>query len=377
MPRRPEPPRHRSRHTTGLRPTTPAEERFVMPAEWAPHRATWIVWPHNRSDWPGKLGPVDWCYVELVRRLTPAEPVAIVFRTATEERHALGRLSRTGVDLGRVEPHRFPTNRSWIRDAGPTFVTRPGDQGLAPEVALVDWRFNAWAKYDDWAHDNRLPARIARAMHLRRFTARTPEGRRIVLEGGCIDVNGQGAALVTEECLLDQVVQARNPGLGRDDTERALRDHLGVDTVIWLGRGIAGDDTHGHVDDIARFVAPRTVVAATEADPRDVNHAPLAENLTRLRRARLHGERLTVVPIPMPGPLWFGKQRLPASYLNFYVANGLVLVPTFNDPADRVALNRLAALFPDREVIGIHAVDLVLGLGTLHCATLQEPARLV
>ena len=374
MPRPSEPARHHDRHATGLRPTTPAEQRFVMPAEWAPHRATWIAWPHNRSDWPGKLGPVDWCYVELVRCLTPAEPVAIVFRTATEQRRALGRLSRAGVDLGRVEAYRFPTNRSWIRDAGPTFVTRPGDQGVAPQVALVDWRFNAWAKYDDWPHDNRLPGRIADAVNLHRFTARTPGGRRIVLEGGCIDVNGQGAALTTEECLLDQVVQTRNPGLGRDDTERALRDHLGVDTVIWLGCGIAGDDTHGHVDDIARFVGPRTVVAATEADPRDVNHAPLAENLARLRRARVRGGRLRVVPIPMPGPLWFGKQRLPASYLNFYVANGLVLVPTFNDPADRVALSRLAALFPDREVVGIHAVDLVLGLGTLHCATLQEPA---
>ena len=345
-----------------------------MPAEWAPHRATWIIWPHNRTDWPGKLEPVRWCYVELVRQLTGAEPVAIVFGTAAEERRALGRLSRAGVDLGEVERYRFPTNRSWIRDAGPTFVTRMGDQGGDPEVALVDWRFNAWAKYDDWSHDNRLPARIGTARCLRRFTARTPEARPIVLEGGSIDVNGEGAALTSEECLLDPVVQARNPGLGRDGAERALRDQLGVDTVIWLGCGIAGDDTHGHVDDIARFVAPHTVVAAIEADPGDLNHAPLAENLGRLRRARVGGRRLTVVPIPMPRPLWFGNRRLPASYLNFYVANGLVLVPTFNDVADRVALSRLAQLFSDREVVGIHAVDLALGLGTLHCLTLQEPA---
>lgn len=366
---------HPSRHGVAARtPALPADDRFVMPPEWAPHRATWIVWPHNRRDWPGKLGPVDWCYVELVRRLTAAEPVAIVFGTATQERRALGRLSRAGIDLGRVESYRFPTNRSWIRDTGPTFVTRLGDQGVEREVALVDWRFNAWARYDDWSHDNRLPARIAGILRLRRFTARTRGGRRIVLEGGCVDVNGQGAALTTEECLLDPVVQARNPGLGRDDMERLLRDHLGVETLIWLGRGIAGDDTHGHVDDIARFVAPRTVVAATEADPSDVNHAPLVENLARLRQARVRGGRLTVVPIPMPRPLWFGTQRLPASYMNFYVANGLVLVPTFNDPADRVALSRLVDLFPDREVVGIHAVDLVLGLGTLHCATLQEPA---
>ena len=345
-----------------------------MPAEWAPHRATWLVWPQNRSDWPGKIGAVDWCYVELVRLLTAAEPVAIIFKSLTEERRALGRLSRAGVDLDRVEPHRFPTNRSWIRDAGPTFVTRTDDQGGVPEVAVVDWRFTGWAKYDDWSLDNRLPARIAGVLHLRRFTARTHERRRIVLEGGSLDVNGQGAALATEECLLDPVVQTRNPGLGKDGLERALGDHLGIDTVVWLGRGIAGDDTHGHVDDIARFVAPRTVVAATEMDPCDANHAPLADNLVRLRRARVRGGRLTVVPIPMPRPLWFGTQRLPASYLNFYLANGLVLVPTFNDPADRIALGRLDDLFPDREVVGIHAVDLVLGRGTLHCATLQEPA---
>jgi agmatine deiminase len=362
-------------HRVAARPLIlPADDQFVMPPEWAPHRATWIVWPRNRSDWPGKFGPVDWCYVELVRRLTVAEPVAIVFGTATDERRALGRLSRAGIDLRRVEPYRFPTNRSWIRDAGPTFVTRAGGQGVERDVAIVDWRFNAWAKYDDWSQDNRLPARIAGTLGLRRFSARSRRGRRIVFEGGCVDVNGQGAALTTEECLLDPVVQARNPGLGRGDMERVLQDHLGVDTVVWLGRGIAGDDTHGHVDDIARFVAPHTVVAATEPDPSDVNHAPLDENLTRLREARVSGERLTVVPIPMPRPLWFGTQRLPASYLNFYVANGLVLVPTFNDPADRVALSRLADLFPDREVVGIHAVDLVLGLGTLHCATLQEPA---
>jgi agmatine deiminase len=345
-----------------------------MPAEWAPHRATWIVWPHNRRDWPGKLGSVDWCYVELVRLLTAAEPVAIVFGSAAEERRAFARLSKAGVDLRRVEPHRFATNRSWIRDAGPTFVTRTGEAGLEPAVAVVDWRFNAWAKYTDWSLDNRLPALIAGALRLRRFTARTPKRRRIVLEGGSLDVNGQGIALATEACLLDPVVQTRNPGLARNDIEQALRDHLGVDTVIWLEHGIAGDDTHGHVDDIARFVTPRTVVAATETDRSDANHTPLADNLIRLRQARVRGERLTVVPIPMPRPLWFGTQRLPASYLNFYVANGLVLVPTFNDPADRVALGRLDDLFPDREVVGVHAVDLVLGLGTLHCATLQEPA---
>ena len=355
-------------------PTTPAADRFVMPAEWGPHRATWVAWPHNRGDWPGKLEAVDWCYVELVRQLSAAEPVAVVFAGAAQERRALGRLSRAGVDLDRVERYHLPTNRSWIRDSGGTFVTRPGGPGAGDEVALIDWRFNAWAKYDDWSRGNTVPTGIAAARGLGRTTPRRPGGRQVVLEGGSVDVNGAGALLTTEECLLDQVVQSRNPGLEREGIEAALRDNLGVETVIWLGGGIAGDDTHGHVDDIARFVAEDVVVAAIETDQSDANHRPLADNLARLRRVRWRGRPLTVVPIPMPRPLWFAAQRLPASYLNFYVANGRVLVPTFNDPADRVALDRLADLFPDREVVGVHAVDLVLGLGTLHCATLQEPA---
>ena len=243
------------------------------------------------------------------------------------------------------------------------------------EVVLVDWRFNGWARYDDWVHDDRLPGRIAAARRVRRIVPRMAGRRRpMVLEGGSIDVNGAGVALATEDCLLDPVVQPRNPGMAREDVERALDAHLGVRAVVWLGRGIAGDDTHGHVDDVARFVDATTVVAAVEPDPADENHAPLADNLRRLRAARAGGRALTVVTLPMPRPLRFDGQRLPASYLNFYVANRLVLAPTFNDPADRVALGRLAELFPDREVVGIHAVDLVLGLGTLHCLTLQEPA---
>ena len=346
-----------------------------MPAEWDPHRATWIAWPHNRSDWPGKLEAVRWCYVEIVRRLAAVERVEIVFPDARAERRTLGRLTRAGVDPGRVGVHRFPTDRGWVRDSGGTFVRRAAAAGAPAEVALVDWRFDGWARYGDWARDNRLPRRIAAARRLRRIVPR-PAGRRrvMVLEGGSIDVNGDGAALATEECLLDPVVQPRNPGMDRGEVERALDTWLGVDTVIWLGRGIVGDDTHGHVDDIARFVGPTAVVAAHEPDPADENHGPLAGNLRRLRAARVRGRRLAVVALPMPRPLRFDGRRLPASYLNFYVANGVVLVPTFNDPADRVALGRLAELFPGREVVGIHAVDLVLGLGTLHCLTLQEPA---
>ena len=346
-----------------------------MPAEWEPHRATWVAWPHKRSDWPGKLEAVRWCYVEIVRRLSTVEPVEIVFGDPGSERRALRRLEKAGVDMARVSVHRFPTDRSWVRDSGGTFVRRPATPGAPAEVALVDWRFNGWAKYHDWARDDRLPGRIAAARRVRRIVPR-PTGRRraMVLEGGSLDVNGDGAALATEECLLDPVMQPRNPGMDREDVERALEAWLGVRSVVWLGRGIAGDDTHGHVDDIARFVDATTVVAAAEPDPADENHAPLADNLRRLRAARVGGRRVTVVPLPMPRALRFDGQRLPASYLNFYVANRLVLVPTFNDPADRVALGRLADLFPDRDVVGIHAVDLVLGLGTLHCLSLQEPA---
>ncbi len=344
-----------------------------MPAEWEPHRATWIAWPHNRADWPGRIEAVRWCYVELVRRLAAAERVEIVFQDGASEARALRRLARAGVDAGRVGAHRFPTDRGWVRDSGGTFVRR-ATAGEAPAVALVDWRFNGWARYDDWARDDRLPRRIAAARRVRRVVPRAGGRPPMVLEGGSIDVNGAGAALATEECLLDPAIQPRNPGMDRGGVERALEAYLGIDTVVWLGRGIAGDDTHGHVDDVARFVAAGTVVAAAEPNPGEVNHAPLADNLRRLGAARVGGRRLTVVPLPMPRPLWFDGQRLPASYLNFYIANGLVLVPTFNDPADRVALGRLAELFPGREVVGIHAVDLVLGLGTLHCLTLQEPA---
>ena len=358
---------------TSLPLVTPSAEKFAMPAEWTQHKATWLVWPNNRSDWPGKLDPVDWCYVELVRHLVTAEPVAIVFRSLTQERRALGRLSRSGVDLNRVETHIFPTNRSWIRDNGPTFVTRVSKDKRETEVALVDWHFNGWAKYKDWSQDDLLPMKIEEIRGFPRFEARTRNGHPIVFEGGSIDVNGNGAALATEECLLDPIVQTRNPGLGRNGTEGALHDYLGVNTVIWLWRGIAGDDTHGHVDEIARFVDSHTVVAAVETDTSDENHHPLAENFRRLQRVRLQGHKLTVIPIPMPKPLQFQKRRLPASYLNFYIGNEVVLVPTFNDRADRTALDRLASLFPNREIVGIHAVDLILGLGSLHCITLPEP----
>ena len=352
-------------------PLPPAVLGFRMPAEWEPHHATWIAWPHNAGDWPGKFATIPWVYGEIVRHLAPGELVRILVNSSAHERRARRVLARAGVDARRVEFLPFPTDRGWTRDFGPLFVRRPGRR---PELAIARFRFNAWAKYRAWARDDRVPERAARHFGWRLFRARAG-GRDVVLEGGSIEVNGRGTLLTTEDCLLDPRVQVRNPGLGRAELEQVLRDYLGVTNVLWLGCGIAGDDTHGHVDDLCRFVNSRTVVLCRERNPRDANYRALEENRERLRGMRLEdGSRPEVVDLPMPAPLSFDGRRLPASYANFYIANAAVLVPTFNDPQDRVALGILADLFPDRPVVGIHAVDLVWGLGTLHCLTQQEPA---
>jgi agmatine deiminase len=354
---------------------TPHVLGYRMPAEWDPHEATWLAWPHNPEDWPGKFQPIPWLYAEIVRLLSTRELVHILIDGEKAEQRATSMLQRAGVHLDRVSFHRWPTNRSWTRDTGPIFIRdREG------RVALTDWKFNGWAKYPNSQLDDRIPARAAKLLkvpswqpHVRNENG-TPH--RVVLEGGSIDTNGQGILLTTEECLLSEV-QQRNPGVSRAQLEQALHEYLGIDQVLWLNRGIAGDDTHGHVDDITRFVAITTIVTTVEPNTTDPNHAPLAENLARLKAARTpEGKQFTLVELPMPRPVVFRNQCLPASYANFYIANGLVLVPTFHDPSDRVALNILAEVFPDREVIGIHAVDLVWGLGTLHCMTQQQPAAL-
>ena len=297
--------------------------------------------------------------------------VRILVNSAAHERRARGVLGKVGRDPTRLEFFRFPTNRSWTRDFGPLFVVRARPQ---PELAVARFRFNAWAKYNDWKRDDKVPELAAKRLGLRLLRARVGH-RDVVLEGGSIDVNGRGTLLTTEECLLDPAVQVRNPDLSRAELERALRDQLSVTNVLWLGKGIAGDDTHGHVDDLCRFVDARTVVLCSETDPHDANFRALHENRERLEGMRLEdGGKIEVVPLPMPAPLYFDGQRLPASYANFYIANGAVLVPTFNDPNDRVALGLLAELIADRPVVGIHAVDLVWGLGTIHCLTQQEPA---
>jgi len=346
----------------------PLAEGFRMPAEWEPHLGTWLAWPHERTDWPGKFEPIPWIYADIVRHLARVERVRIVVRDASVRARVREILKQSDVNLATVDFFLAPTNRGWIRDFGPIFVVDgPG------AVAVTNWRFNGWAKYDNWKKDDAVTDTVLRRLKLRSWK---PESgaHRIVLEGGSIDVNGRGLMLTTEECLLSDL-QARNPELQRGNIEHGFRDYLGIQKVLWLNRGIAGDDTHGHVDDLARFVNPSTVVTVVEEDRKDVNYEPLKENLDRLRgMTDQNGASLEIETLPMPAPVYFDGQRLPASYANFYIANKIVLVPTFSDPQDRTALDTIARLFPGRQIIGIPCRDLVLGLGTLHCMTQQQPA---
>ncbi|MSR35712.1 MAG: agmatine deiminase family protein [Gemmatimonadetes bacterium] len=336
------------------------------PAEWEAHEATWLGWPHHEPDWPGKFGAIPWAFAEIVRVLHRYERVEIVCDGEAVRDQASRHLSAHGVDLARCRLHAVPTDRVWLRDSGPTGVY--GLRGFE----WIRWAFNAWAKYDNYQKDERVAGTIAELTETPSVMALRPDGSgRLVLEGGGIEGNGAGTLLVTEEWLLSDT-QVRNPGLDASDYERAFADYLGTRRTIWLGEGCVGDDTHGHVDDVARFTDERTVVLASEPDPADENHRRMEDNRRRLELAA-KGE-LRIVDLPYPAPVIMDGERLPASYANFYAANGVVLVPTFNDRNDRVALGILAELFPDRHVIGIHAVDLVWGLGSLHCLTQQQPS---
>ncbi|MBZ5584909.1 MAG: agmatine deiminase family protein [Acidobacteriia bacterium] len=341
---------------------------FRMPAEWEPHEATWLGWPRNPTDWPGKLDTIRWVYGEIVRKIAPGETVRLLVSSPAQRTLAARYLTSAGAAMEKVEFIVHPTNRGWTRDTGPVFVC--GDDG---NTAIVDFHFNAWAKYPDWQKDRRIAETAAKRLRKPLIDAQV-DSRPFILEGGGIDVNGRGTLLTTGECYLDPEVQVRNPGLSRGRFEAALKEFLGATNVLWLGSGITGDDTHGHVDDLCRFVNPTTLVLIREDDPRDVNYRPLAENWERVQDFLLEdGSKPEVIPLPMPAPLTFDGGRLPASYANFYISNRAVLVPTFNDPNDRIALGALAELFKDRQVVGIHAVDLVLGFGTLHCLTQQQP----
>jgi agmatine deiminase len=342
---------------------------MIFPAEWEPHDATWIAWPHHEPDWPGKLAPIPWVYAEIVRMLHQYERVEVLCQNEAVRDDADRTLKAHGVRRN-VRLHVVPTDRVWLRDSGPTGVRR--DDG---SIALVNWRFNAWAKYDNYERDARVGSAIAELTGLPRIEpVRSDTGDRVVLEGGAIESDGEGTLLVTEECLLSPI-QARNPGLSRAGYERVFHDALGIRQTIWLGQGCVGDDTHGHIDDVARFTAPGVIVLAYEADPADdENHRRSEDNFDRLQLAGGERGALRVVKLPYPRAVEMNGERLPASYANFYIANGVVIVPTFNDRNDRIALATLAELFPDRQVIGVHAVDLVWGLGTLHCLTQQQPA---
>ena len=350
-------------------PVPGSRSAFRFPAEWEKHDATWIAWPHHEPDWPGKLAPIPWVYGEIARVLHRHERVEILCHDEQVRDDARVVLEAHSVAPEGYRLHIVPNDRVWLRYSAPTFVC--DERG---RVQLVNWQFNAWAKYDNYQRDERVGQAIADLTDLPRIVPRRPDtGEPVVLEGGGIEANGEGLLLVTEEWLLSDV-QVRNPGLSRDDYERVFRDYLGVRQTLWLGEGCVGDDTHGHVDDIARFVAPDVVVLAHEEDPADENHRRSSDNLRRLELVA--GDALRVVTLPYPRPVYMNGERLPASYANFYIANGVVIVPTFNDRNDRVALNTLAALMPDREVVGIHAVDLVWGLGTLHCLSQQQPSAL-
>ena len=365
--------------------STPAELGYAMPAEWEPHEATWLAWPHNTGDWSDKLAVIPLIYAEMVRKISPGEVVRILVRHRAEENVARRVLRRVGCNLKKVQFILHPTNRSWTRDSGPIFVKR-GPKSKIPspksETAVVHFHFNGWAKYKDWRKDTKVPETAARTLRKRLFHAQCVstqnskvKSQNFVIEGGGIEVNGRGTLLSTDQCYLDPRVQVRNPGLGKKEIEITLKNYLGVTNVFWLAKGLVGDDTHGHIDDICRFVNPQTLVLAHERNSRDVNYRSLAKNWERIRDFRLeNGSKPEVVPLPMPAPLYFDGVRLPASYANFYICNAAVIVPTFNDPNDRVALGVLGDLFEDRSVVGIHAVDLVAGSGSLHCLTQQQPA---
>jgi agmatine deiminase len=354
-----------------------AEFGYAMPAEWESHEATWLGWPHNETDWPDKLDTIRWVYGEMVRKISPGEIVRILVRNQAEQKLAASYLKRAGCDLKKIEFVVHPTNRGWTRDSGPIFVRRvPNSELRTPnsETAIVHFHFNAWAKYDDWQKDTHVPETAARLLKKPLFNAQF-NGRNFVIEGGGIEVNGRGTLLTTEECYLHPKVQVRNPGLTKAQYDETFRKYLGVKNILWLLNGPVGDDTHGHIDDICRFVSPKTLVLIRETNRRDINYRPLAENWERVQEIHLEdGSRPEVVSLPMPAPIFYDGYRLPASYANFYIGNAAVIVPTFNDPNDRVALGILGELFKDRPVVGIHAVDLVLGFGSLHCLTQQQPA---
>ncbi len=341
---------------------------FRIPAEWEKHESTWIGWPHNSSDWPGKMPPIPWVYGEIVKRISINEKVNIIVESEKHKNKAIKVLKYNGVNFDQIKFYILPTDRGWMRDSCPAFVTSKND------IALVQFVFNAWSKYSNYKKDEKLPSFISDELKIKKIIPYYKD-RHVVLEGGSIDTNGHGTLITTEECILDSKIQVRNPSFTKNDYEDVFKNYLGINKVLWLGKGIAGDDTHGHVDDLCRFVNSNTVVIVTEKNISDENYYLLQENKERLQSMRTEdNSKLEIIELPMPAPVIFKGQRLPASYANFYISNAAVLVPTFNDPNDKIALGIMSELFPNRMVSGIHSVDLVWGLGTIHCLTHQQPA---
>jgi agmatine deiminase len=334
---------------------------FRLPAEWEKHEATWLGWPHNKQDWPGKFTPIPWVYAEIVKRISNEEKVRIVVESKEHQQKAKYVLSSANVSLSNVEFFYLKTDRGWMRDACPAFVKNDN------EIASINFKFNAWSKYNNFKKDAKLPKFIARQFNLKNVVA-TLNDQHIVLEGGAIDVNGSGTLITTEECLLNSQLQVRNPGFSKSDYHEIFEKYLGISNVLWLAKGIAGDDTHGHVDDLCRFVNKSTLVLVQEKNVTDENYKSLKDFSLE------NGSKPDTVFLPMPEPVFFKGQRLPASYANFYISNEAVLVPTFNDPNDKIALGIIGELITDRPVVGIHSLDLVWGLGTIHCLTHEQPA---
>lgn len=333
-----------------------------FPAEWEKHQSTLLSFPSEGRDWPGKYHAIKWAFVEMIKKVTAYEPVFLVVKNDELREKVAIMLEQAHVDPSAVSYILKDTNRNWMRDSGPAIV-KTADGGRE----AVQFGFTGWAKYKNHKKDQGTPAAVASHLGINLVQA-TYNSKLVVLEGGSIDVNGSGTLITTEECLMDPVQQVRNPEFSKQDYENVFREYLGVTNTIWLGEGIEGDDTHGHVDDICRFVNRNTVVAVHEPNTSDPNHHKLEANLEILKKAKLeNGEKLNIVKMPMPARLDFEDLRLPASYVNFLVTNGCVLMPTFNDKNDYKALGILKELFADRDVIGISAVDLVWGLGTLHC----------
>ena len=344
---------------------------YKLLPEWHSHEATWIGWPCNKSDWPGKFSPIPYVYAEIVKYISRGEKVRIFVQSREHKLKAEKILKDCDVSLSKVEFYIKKTDRGWLRDSGPMFVKE--SSAFGNEIISLDFKFNAWAKYDDYKLDDKISSFISKKLNLKKIIAEH-NGKQVVLEGGAIDTNGKGTLITTEECLLDEKVQTRNPGFTKQDYFEIFKKYFGISNVIWLGKGIIGDDTHGHVDDLCRFVNEDTVVLVSEENSSDENYNLLNENREKIQNIYLpNGSKLNVVLLPMPSPVIYKNQRLPASYANFYISNYAVLVPTFNDPNDKIAIGILSELFPDRKVIGIHSVDLVWGLGTLHCLTKEQP----